>query len=292
MNSIRPRIEKLSDNVHRFRFNVDSTDTVSTLVISDVHYDSLKCDRKLLKAHLDEIKKKNGIIFIIGDWFDVMATYGDKRTKREEVDPRYIVKGRSYLDVVIEDSIEFLAPYAHHIGLIGYGNHETTIHKFHDTDPLRRLVMGLNAKCDSSIQLGQYSGFIFMNFKYRKGSVSSEKVLHYHHGYGGNAKRSKGMLHVQLQAAKYPQADIMVRGHNHMKWYDPSHMRWRINQAGKIYKDNIHYIQTGSYKDGLGDGSQGWEVQQDFDPTRMGGWFIEYRFNKRRGVTIRPYEAA
>lgn len=284
-------VEQLSDNVHRFGFSCKSTDVVPTLAVSDVHYDSVKCKRDLLKSHLDEIKEADGLIFIFGDWFDVMATYGDKRMKREQVDTRYIVRGRSYLDVVIEDSVEFLAPYADNIALISYGNHETTIRKYHDTDPLRRLVFGLNAKCNSNIQLGQYSGFIFMQFSYHKGTSTWSKTIHYHHGFGGNAKRSKGMLDVQIEVMKYPDVDIMFRGHDHQKWHDPSTTRMRVTQKGKVYKDSVNYIKTGSYKDGIGEGKQGWEVEKNFLPTCMGGWFTDYLYNKNEGVKIRLTEA-
>lgn len=285
------RAKAISENVHEFRFRCNASDTVSTLVLSDVHYDSMKCKRKLLKKHLDEILDADGLIFIHGDWFDVMATYGDKRMKREGVDPRYIKKGRSYLDLVIEDSVEFLKPYAKNIALIGYGNHETSIYKYHDTDPIRRLVARLNTLHEGNIQLGQYSGFIKFVFAYKNGQARHQIIKHYHHGFGGNAKRSKGMLDVQIEVMKYPDADILVRGHDHQKWHDPSTVRWRLKQNGEIAKDNVHYLKTGSYKDGLEEGKQGWEVEKNFLPTRMGGWFLDYVFNKNNGVEIRPIEA-
>lgn len=286
-------IEKLSDNVHRFKFQCDSTDTIHTLLVSDVHYDSIHCKRKMLKRHLDEIVERGGLVFIFGDWFDIMATYGDKRMKREGVDSRYIVRGRSYLDVVIEDSIEFLSPYAENIALISTGNHETAIQKHCDTDPIFRLVTGLNRDNGTNIQMGKYSGYIFLQGKYKKASGPTfSKTIHYHHGFGGNAKRSKGMLDVQIEVMKYPDADLLVRGHDHQKWFDPSTTRWRVNkQRGEIYKDSVGYLKTGSYKDGLGEGKQGWEVEKNFLPTKMGGWFVDFEYNKHRGIKITPTEA-
>lgn len=284
--------ESLSDNVHRFRFECESRDTVPALIISDVHYDSIKCKRKLLKSHLDEIVEKDGLIFIFGDWFDIMATYGDKRMKREGVDSRYIVRGRSYLDVVIEDSIEFLSPYAENIAMISTGNHETSIQKHCDTDPIFRLVTGLNRDNGTDIQRGAYSGYIFMCFKYSKGGSMRTKTIHYHHGFGGNAKRSKGMLDVQIEVMKYPDADLLCRGHDHQKWYDPSTTRFRVSsKTGEITKDSVAYLKTGSYKDGLEEGKQGWEVEKNFLPTKMGGWFVNFDYDKHNGVKITPTEA-
>lgn len=285
------QIEELTDNVHRFQIPCDYTDLIPTLMISDVHYDSIKCKRELLEKHLDKIVEQDGLIFIYGDWFDIMATYGDKRMKREGVDSRYIVRGRSYLDVVIEDSIEFLSPYAENIALISAGNHETAIQKHCDTDPIFRLVTGLNRDNGTNIQIGAYSGYILMDFANKNGSRRSKKI-HYHHGFGGNAKRSKGMLDVQIEVMKYPDADLLCRGHDHQKWYDPSTTRFRVDpRTGQISKDSVGYLKTGSYKDGLEEGKHGWEVEKNFLPTKMGGWFVNFEYHREKGVTITPREA-
>jgi UDP-2,3-diacylglucosamine pyrophosphatase LpxH len=49
------------------------------LMISDVHFDNPKCDRKLLKKHLDEAKRRNAKVLINGDLFDLMQGKNDKR---------------------------------------------------------------------------------------------------------------------------------------------------------------------------------------------------------------------
>lgn len=588
------KTEPLSDNV--WQINVEGQ-TLPTLQISDVHIDSIHCKRDILKSHMDEIVKAGGLIFIYGDLLDVMASYGDRRLRREYVDPQFIVKGRSYLDMVVEYAIKFLKPYSQNIAFISYGNHECyhpdtevltaggwknikdvtqndlvatfdeskifydnptntvskkveslykltgqhscqyvspkhrvvlndmsvvnaedihslkdkdlpygmkldsdvqfnddivrlitcvvmdgtivdrskygntdakriqfkiskpekityirsvldrlnvkytfkkatksktnklqpyyiriygdyartifdmvgsdkqlpeefvnlsgsnfdafidalentdahrpngnsiswsttskneldlvqvmcihngwhcstryddnrsgfgkgkrqyvayiseditknkdvsidkyeysglvyclsmpngrfitryngkvaysgncTIQKFHDTDPLRRIVYSLNQDDKTNIALGSYSGWVFLRFNVGRKAIIQK--IHYHHGFGGNAKRSKGMLDVQIEAMKYPDADILVRGHTHQKWYDPSTTRMRVTQKGRIYKDKIKYIQSGSYVDGIADGKGGWAVEKNFVPTDIGGWFVDfsyYRYEK------------
>ena len=272
-------VEELSENVHLFEFqNVRSTDVVPTLFCSDIHLDSIGCKRDILKRHFDEIKEANGLIFIFGDLLDVMGSYGDRRLQREDIDPIFIQHGRTYLDLVAEFTIDFLKPYAKNIALISYGNHEKTINKFHNHDILRSIVWALNLDQGVNIQLGAYSGWVFLRLK--NGQASQIQKIHYHHGFGGSAKRSKGMLDVQIEAMKYPDANILVRGHTHQKWFDPSTARMRVTAKGRIYKDKIKYIQSGSYVDGIGAGKSGWPVEKNFNPTDIGGWFVDFKLKK------------
>jgi len=276
--------EALSDNVHLFEYtDCRSNDVVPTLFCSDIHLDSIGCKRDILKKHFDEVKHANGLIFIFGDLLDVMGSYGDRRLQREDIDPQFIQHGRTYLDLVAEYTIEFLKPYAQNIALISYGNHEKTINKFHNHDILRSIVWALNAEPKVNIQLGAYSGYVFFRMQRANNVNLVTKIIHYHHGFGGSAKRSKGMLDVQIEAIKYPDADILVRGHTHQKWFDPSTARMSVTSKGRIYKDKVKYIQSGSYVDGIGEGKSGWAVEKNFNPTDIGGWFVDFTFKLSHG---------
>ena len=254
------------------------TQTVDhTLHISDVHFDSAHCDRDMLKRHLDQIKACEGQVFVYGDWFDVMGCHQDPRSKAADIRPEYIQRGKEYLNLVVDDSLEFLRPYAANIAFISEGNHETEIRKRRDVDILGWMIARF-PDMGSQVVRGHYSGWKIFRFA-RDGAGSSSKTIltHYHHGYGGNAKRSKGMLDAQIATFQYPDADIIFRGHDHMKFHDPSNVKFRFNRNQyKAQKVTSHYIKTGSYKDGIGDGLGGWEVQKGFAPTRLGGWFIDF----------------
>lgn len=265
-----------------------------TLHISDVHFDSKGCDRDLLKKHLDEIKKCDGAVFIYGDLFDVMGCYQDPRSKGQDVRPEYL-RGGEYLNLVVEDCVEFLRPYAENIKFISEGNHESEIRRRRDVDILRWTINALR-DAGSPVMMGGYSGWNLFRFSRNNldtdnkgGRDAKNLVTHFHHGYGGNAKRSKGMLDSQLAAYQYPDADIIFRGHTHQKWHDPSNVKHRINPSNRrLYKQTSHYIATGSYKDGIGDGQKGWEVQKGFMPTRLGGWYIdmERATSLKKGVRV------
>ena len=270
---------RLSPSTIRVPHTAKSHDTFHYLLCSDLHLDSIHCERDLIKKHFDAVKVKNGKIFIFGDILDVMATYGDRRMMREDIDPMFIARGRSYLDLIIEYAIEFLMPYRDNIFMISKGNHETVIEKYHNTDPISRIIHGLGG----NIYQGGYKGWVF--FQYKMGKTTNTHRMHYHHGFGGNAARSKGILAVQMEAMRYPDAHTLVRGHTHQKWHDPSTTSERVHETGRIYTSSMDYLQLGSYKNGaLSDG--GWEVEKNFMPTKMGGWFMEHRVHKLKELHI------
>ncbi len=225
------------------------------------------------------IKEKNGQIIIVGDWFDVMGTYMDPRSKADQINPAYIQRGRSYLDLVVEDSYEFLKPYKENLMLISEGNHETNIRKRHDTDILDRLVFLLNQNEGSPVHKGRYAGWIKFSIERKNGGTGRAFMIAYHHGGGGNAKRSKSILYSQLDALEYPDANLIVSGHSHDKIYDPSNVRRRIDvKSGKTFHDTIHWIKTGSYK--RSHDTDGWEVQKKFTPKKLGGWFVDLEYKR------------
>ena len=274
------KIEKVSNSV---LFCTEIDKQLPLLIVSDIHFDSLKCDHASLKKHFDEIKEMNGKILIIGDIFDVMGTWRDPRSRPNEINPIYIQKGRAYLDLVVEDCFEFLKPYKDNILLISEGNHESNIRGRHDTDVLDRLVFLLNTVEGSPVHKGQYAGWVKFTLM-RNEQMQSTFIIAYHHGGGGNAKRSKGVLYSQMDAMEMPDANLIVSGHDHNKIYDPSNVRRRLDiRTGKTYHDTVHWLKTGSYK--RSSDTDGWEVQKKFTPKKLGGWFVELEHKR-----VRKYE--
>lgn len=269
-------LSKIATNSHSLRF--EGT-ILPLLLMSDVHFDSLKCDRESLKSHLDEIKERNGKALIIGDLFDVMGSFMDPRSKPNQVRPEYYQKGRSYLDIVIEDTYEFLKPYKENIALIGYGNHETNILRRHDTDPIDRLIFLLNMDGEC-VMKGSYQGFFNVVMNRPNSSHRSAFRIAYHHGHGG-AKRSKGVLNSQLDVMKYPDADMIISGHDHNKIYDPSNVCIRLNKKFMPYQTATHWLKLGSYK--MSSTDMGYEVERGYNPSRTGGWFCDLELVRTRG---------
>lgn len=267
-------------------FTVTASDSLKLFKCSDIHFDSLHCDRKLLKAQLDRAVSEGRMIEINGDWFDIMGCYKDPRSKAADIDPAYIKPGRSYLDLVIEDSYEFLKPYAKNILIMSLGNHEVSALKYRDTNPLARLV-GLLRQDNPNIWEGDYEGYIHFKLKHENYETTRSMrnfLTRFHHGFGGNAPRSKGMLHSQIIAMQYPQVDLYQSGHTHQKFHDPSNVREMVTPSGRIYESTMHYLKLGSFKKKVTGG--GFEVMRGFNRTRLGGWFCDLQFRRTEQCTF------
>lgn len=267
------------DNIHNFKFPLKGSETFKLLVVSDVHYDSKNCDRELLKKHFKRIKAEGGKIIIIGDLFDVMGCKRDPRSIPGDIRPEYMKHGESYLDLVIKDMHKFLKPYAENILVMSYGNHETNIVRRNEVDVMRWLVHLLNQDLkhtsEHQIELGAYQGVIHFQFNRTK-QAKNGSVLYYHHGSGGGAKRSKGILNADILVAQNPFADVIVSGHDHNKWYLPYHVRTLTNQKNNWIEKKIDILRTGSYK--KKSKKFGWEIEKDFNEPTLGGWLINYEW--------------
>ena len=259
--------------------------TTVGLLLSDVHFDSTKCDRDMLKGHLDKALALKASVYIFGDWFDLMQGMYDPRRSYSSLRPEY--KSITYLDDVINDAVEFLDPYKEVLAMVGRGNHETNIEKRLSTSPIDRLVGALGG----GIMAGPYSGWVQLVYSRNANNHGGrhQRMLHFHHGYGGNAPRSKGVLNVDLDQKEWPDADVIVSGHTHQKWHVPMSVE-RITDRLKTYEDTVHHLKLGSYK--KLDRFAGWEVEKGFQQPRLGGWWMdaELRRTKHDGVDVaRPY---
>jgi len=249
---------------------------VDLLLLSDVHFDSRYCQRDLLKKHLDEAKKNGAYVMVFGDWFDVMGCDRDPRSKGQDIREEYLQSNRSYLDLIVTDAFEFLLPYKDNLIFMGYGNHETNIQRRRDTDILNTLVFLLRQQ-GSPVVKGGYSGYINMELK-RSSTSYVSSLMAYHHGYGGNAPRSKGILRSQLDALVWSDADIIVSGHDHNKMHDFNTVLRRQPATGKIEHVKKHWIKTGNYKrNERTTGMGGWEVEKGFIPKPIGGYFMNLK---------------
>lgn len=248
---------------------------------SDVHFDSAKCDRKLFFKHLGMANELQASIRIFGDFFDVMGCENDPRSGHGDIRPEY--ESGNYLDKVIDDAADQLMPYVKNADfLLTYGNHETNIIRRQNTDPIQRLVQQLQWRGAKQVEAGGYSGWLALKFTDKSGSGVRRQLVHYHHGFGGNAPRTKGTLRVDIDSKNYPLADFIVRGHDHQKWHFPYVSGHYLNtNTFQTYEKKQHHIALGSYKNGLSNRYNGFEVQKGFSPTTLGGWFVKFTLASR-----------
>lgn len=263
-------VKKISKNVHHISL---TGKTAEVAVLSDIHWDNPHCDRKLLKKHLNYCKENDIPVVIIGDLFCLMQGRGDNRRNKSDILPEH--NNAFYLDSIVDTAVEWFAPYADIIKVIGYGNHETGIIKYQETDLLKRFVEMMNLKCNSDIYTGGYGGWIVYTLHYRKNSVASFKHKYYH-GSGGGGIVTKGALNLTRSLEMYEDMDLFTMGHIH-----ENSSRNDVRESLMTYKGNykirqrqIHHCITGTYKEEYGDGATGWHIERGAPPKPLGGRII------------------
>lgn len=240
------------------------------LLISDLHIDNPKCKREILFKDLEKAKAENALIFMFGDIFCLMQGKYDPRSSKGSIRNEHNV--HNYMDAVIEDTAHVLAPYAHLICVLSDGNHETSILKRLETDPLERLADILREKYKSPVVHMPYMGFVIFRYQYpnNKGAVRSS-TLFYSHGHWGGVI-SKGTQAASRYSAMAPQADIIYAGHTHDRNMVEL-MRYDVDGIGVVRILPQLYLKGGAYKEEFNTGS-GWAVEKIGMPKNIGGWWL------------------
>lgn len=236
--------------------------------MSDLHWDNPHCDRKLLKKHLDACLKEDRKVILNGDTFCLMQGKYDPRRSKKDI--RIEHNKPNYLDAVIEDAVEWFAPYKDILLLIGYGNHETAIVKNVETDPIQRFVDLFNMKNNASLKRGGYGGWItFRCSPWESSKRCAISKLYYFHGSGGGGAVTKGTIQHQRQMADVEGADIIIMGHVH-ELYTMVWSKKYLNESWRPSIRDVHHFRTGTYKDEHGDGFMGWHVERGAPPKPLG----------------------
>jgi hypothetical protein len=238
------------------------------LLRSDAHHDAVACDRDLEMKHLLEAKKRGAYILDIGDLFDCMQGRYDKRSDRSALREEY--QHGQYLNRLVDVAAERYAPFADRWLLMSRGNHETAIAKHNDFDLTEQLYARLKPSAPH-LQLGTYAGFVRLRMR-RGGTSCSTVTIAYHHGFGGSAPVTRGVIQSNRMAISYPDADIVWSGHTHTEFY-VSLARQRVNQRDEVVRSEQIHIKSPGYKEDTSKGD-GWAVEKGFMPGSLGAWWL------------------
>jgi hypothetical protein len=278
---------KISKNVHK----ISLTGTHNEIaVLSDLHWDNPKCDRDLLKKHLDHCLKHKIPVVITGDLFCLMQGRGDKRGNKSDVLPEH--NNFKYLDSIVETAVEWFTPYASILTVIGYGNHETAIIKWQETDILQRFVDLLNITTGSEVYTGGYGGWIIYEMNIRNNTSVTFKHK-YFHGSGGGGIVTKGAINLTRALETYEGFDLFSMGHIHENsCRNDSREVLHINaQVTEIRLKQIHHCITGTYKEEYEDGSKGWHVERGAPPKPLGGRIVVLEAKRGRTETKKSIDS-
>lgn len=276
------KIEQI-ENVTKVRLEWDNVDWEQWFMFrSDAHHDAVGNEIDLERKHLELAKKRNAIIVDVGDLFDAMQGRNDPRRSFEGIKPKHLTD--SYFNSIVNDAVDFYEPYAHNWLVMGKGNHETSVTRNNGIDLTSMLAYGLNTKTGSHVQVGDYSGYVFV---YLDGPQKLKLTIRYHHGYGGDAPVSKGVLQTARQGIWMPDADIVVNGHSHNAYVVPQE-RERVTNQGKVYLDYMMFLRTPGYLNNFLKG-HGFEVEKIPSPKPRGCIWMNLHIGQRDRKTYAPH---
>ena len=259
----------MKTNVHIFRNNWQPK---KVLLLSDIHWDNPKCDRDLLKRHLDQAKEIGADVLLNGDTFCLMQGAYDPRKNKADIRPEH--NKSNYLDAVVNDAVQWFSPYAHLIKVVGYGNHETNILKRQETDVIERFVYGLNSNNETSVEVGGYGGWIVYGFQRDSGQGRTTFNIKYFHGSGGGGPVTKGTIQFNRMSTMVEGADMVWMGHVHED-HELTYTVERLSSNNKVHLKNILMVRTATYKEEYNDGKGGWHVERGASPKPLGGRWLE-----------------
>jgi len=242
------------------------------LLVSDLHWDNPHCDRGLLKNHLDEAVKRNAAIILNGDTYCCMGGKYDRRADKSLIRPEHNTD--RYFDAIVDTSVEWFAPYAKNILLIGYGNHETAIIKHGETDLLQRFASTLNYATGSAVQVGGYGGTI--DIRVLHDTIRGVNfVVHYYHGSGGGGPVTKGVIQDQRLLAGTEGYDLTWMGHVHELYYHQNMIHRYDRSTKTLIQKPIHQLRTATYKEEWDGGYMGFHTERGRGPKPLGGYWLK-----------------
>ena len=266
-------MQRISRNVHLidYKYDLSNDNKFTFLLISDIHFDNPHCKRDLLIKHLDYAKENNIPVFINGDLFCVMQGRNDNRRGKSNI--LSIHNRANYIDAVINEAVDWFEPYKDVLKLVGYGNHETAILKFQETDILQRFTDLFNYKHNAQLNIGGYGGWIVIRFNHKSGGASKTYKIKYFHGSGGGGVVTKGVIQLQRMNAQIHGANCIWQGHVH-ELYNMYHSVETLNKNYKIKLRDILHIRTSTYKEEYGDGFGDFHVERGRSVKPLGGYLL------------------
>ena len=252
-------------------------------LLSDLHFGASSMCKLALKYDLDRMAEAECRIAINGDVFDFILPSDMKRFDLDALDRELLQQGVKPIDAAIEMAYEFLKPYAHLIEFIGIGNHEAHVSKRHHIDVMSILLYRLNQLSNVNVKAGGWCGY--WNISLIRQSCRTGFTMYRHHGAGGAAPVTKGIIDFQRMMSWLGDVDGIWIGHKHNKFVDLA-TKMHYNPVKNTSKSKqVTCVMTGSYLSTYGteEGTapsyaQAWNLS----PQQMGGVILELSQRQRK----------
>ena len=264
-----------------------TTDPIWFLLRSDAHHDNAHTEIDMERRHLEEAKRRNALILDNGDLHCAMQGRWDRRADRSALRPEY--QFGNYLDRLVDEAVEFYAPYAPNWCMMGLGNHETAILKHHETNLTERTVERLKLKGAVNLHCTGYAGWVRLMICPKGDRRSVSLWMYRHHGYGGGGPVTRGTIQTSRMAVYLPDADVVWTGHTHDQWILPIE-RYRVTSADVPYLDRQTHVRTPGYKDEFSP-QDGWHTERGGPPKPRGALWMRVWMNRKHKVEYEFTEA-
>lgn len=215
---------------------------------SDLHLGEDACDKKAMIADFEEAKERNARINIYGDLFGMILPKDLKRYQPSTTEKK-LQHVNALVNKTVEDVAELLLPYANLIDVIGIGNHELSVINYHSVDPNGLLLWRLQQRCrEEGIEFNASHGGIsgYICYKFDVGGHRKHYIVKYHHGAGGSAPVTKGMIGMSRIKVQWI-ADLYVEGHDHNRLADTDVVA-SLNSRGNLDLRETRSIKCGNYR--------------------------------------------
>jgi hypothetical protein len=256
-----------------------NNDVVRIGCISDTHIGASSMNNTALINDLQRMVDMDCRIGINGDIFDAILHSDIKRYNPLAVDPRLHQMQGTPLDNAIKLAYDTFAPFATHIDWIGIGNHEDHVKKRHHICITSILIDRLNQLPGVNIRHGGWCGF--WHLMLNKQGLRTAYTIYRHHGAGGSAPMTKGLLDTQRMMIWLSNIDCIWIGHKHNRWVSTDIKARYDSNTNKTKMFPVVQMMTGSYLETYGDADTGtapsYAEAWNLAPQMQGGIILELK---------------
>lgn len=266
--------EGIVSRINRKRFEVGERE-LKLLFVSDLHLGSSGINEQRIRREFDDALEKGARILIGGDILDAIWI-SDPRYLKSGLGPS-VISRQDEMNAALEYWKEFMQEYSGAIDFLGMGNHESVLLERHGIDLNRLLAISLGL--DPNRVCGGYWSVISYSFTPAGRKHSCELSIFYHHGSGGGAPITRGMIEVSRTKMYVEGVDIIWQGHTHDRWVAPYSVL-RVERGGYPAFGEVMVIRTGGYRYW---GSNPWENRRGHLPKAHGGVFVTASYTTGAG---------
>jgi len=261
----------------------------NVLFMSDLHIGEAGCRKDLIVDDLNWARQNDAVVLMAGDIFGLILPKDHKRYNPSRIDPD-IVHRDDQIRAHLRMGMDILSPYAKHLYMIGCGNHETKVLKYHSIDIIAQLVEELRVHHGSPVKHGAYSGAVILPF-WRKEDHSNGGGFRvwYHHGRGADAPVTKGLIDFHRISTYVEGADVLWMGHKHHRYVVSTKVESVPIQGSSMLKRDVWHIMTGAYTesdkdeqlDEHGSYQSDFVIEKGYAPQGLGG--VRMTLEMKRG---------